>query len=147
MKSRIVVGLILALGLLGCGQSGPALQKVRGTVLVNGQPAERVAVSLLNLDAGAKGNAAHPCAVTNGKGEFELSTEKDGDGAVAGEYYVGFVWWSDPDPDKAKDLLQGVYADPKQTGFKIKVNADGANELTLFELKADPKQAAIFVQP
>lgn len=132
--------------LLGCGSAGPALKPVRGKVLVNGAPAERVAITFLNSDGSAMGNAAHPRASTDANGEFQLSSNADGDGAAEGEYQVGFAWWSDPDPDKAKDLFAGAYADPKKTNIKVKIEPGASTELKPFELKADVKQASLFVK-
>src|SRR5262245_49763628 len=114
MTVRLLPPCALLVMLAGCGRDGPALQPVRGTVRVNGRPAERVAVSFHHASAAVKGNAAHPCGVTDAVGAFQLSTDRESDGAVAGEYVVTFTWWSDPDPDRAKDLLKGAYADPKK---------------------------------
>jgi hypothetical protein len=114
-------------------------------VRINGQPAERVAVGFHHTDPTMKGNAAHPCAVTDANGQFTMSTNADGDGAASGEYLVTFIWWSDPDPDKAKDLLAGAYAFHLRSTFKVKVG-DTITELTPFELKVDPAQAKKFVK-
>lgn len=145
MMVRIPLLLLTLLLLGGCGKSGPKLTPVHGTVHVNGRPAERVAVGFHHTDASLKGNAAHPCSVTDANGQFSMSTNTDGDGATAGEYLVTFTWWSDPDPDKAKDLLNGVYADAKRSTFKVTVG-DATNELKPFELTADANQVKRFVK-
>ncbi len=140
--SLLLLALILS---IGCGPKGPALTQVRGVVRINGQPAERVAVGFHHIDPTMKGNAAHPCAVTDANGQFSMSTNADGDGAAAGEYLVTFIWWSDPDPDKAKDLLAGAYAFHLRSTFKVKVE-EAMNNLAPFELKTDPTQSKKFVK-
>ncbi|MFT3881221.1 MAG: hypothetical protein QM703_16350 [Gemmatales bacterium] len=131
--------------LSGCGPKSPGLIPVKGSVLINGQPAARVAVSLHHVDKSLTGNSAHPCAATDDKGQFLLSTNKDGDGVMPGEFYVYFIWWSDPDPEKAKDLLAGAYSESQLSTFKIKIDAN-TTELPAFQLKADPAQAKKFVK-
>ena len=146
MTVRLILALIVSVPLAGCGREGPALYPVRGTVHVNGRPAERVVVSFQHTDPAVKGNAAHPCAVTDETGGFKLATNKDGDGAVEGEYLVTFTWQSDPDPDRARDLFSGTYADTKKTTFRVKVGSGGETELPPFELTADPVQVKKFVK-
>jgi len=119
---------------------------VRGKVRVNGQPAERVVVSFFHTDPAVAGNAAHPCTVTDASGAFEISTNRDGDGAVAGEYLVGFTWPSNPDPDLAKDLFQGSYENAKTSTFRAKVSADAPTELPVYELTADPARVKEFMK-
>jgi len=145
MTARAIFAVLVLVPLAGCGKEGPALRPMRGTVRVNGRPAERVAVSFFHTDPSVKGNAAHPCAATDENGIFKLSTNADGDGAVEGEYTVTFTWQSDPDPERARDLFGGAYSDPKKTTFRVKVGA-GATDVPVFELTADPAQAKKFVK-
>ena len=62
--------LLIALA-CGCGGVDDGLEKypVRGRVLVNGRPAEMMAVTFNNTDANAPGNAARPVAVTDATGK------------------------------------------------------------------------------
>jgi hypothetical protein len=140
----ILVPMFVAVA--GCSKDGAGLHPVRGSVRVNGQPAERVVVSFHHIDPSVKGNAAHPCTVTDATGAFQMSTNKDGDGAVEGEYLVTFVWWSHPDPDLAKDLLGGVYSDPKKSAIRVTISGGSTAELQPFDLKADERQARQFVK-
>lgn len=57
-----------------------------------------------------------------------------------------FTWQSDPDPDRARDIFAGAYADTKKTTFRAKVGAGGETELPPFELTADPAQVKKFVK-
>lgn len=141
-----VLVFVASAALAGCGgRGGPSLFPVSGVVRVNGQPAERVTVNFQRTDPAATGNAAHPSAVTDASGRFQMSTERDGDGAAEGEYVVAFTWQSDPDSERATDLFTGRYRDSKTSKFRAKVGR-GPIELEPFELTADPAQAKKFVK-
>jgi hypothetical protein len=138
--------LIALVALAGCGgRDGPPLHPVSGVVRVNGQPAERVTVNFHRTDQAVTGNAAHPNAITDADGRFRMSTDREGDGAAAGEYVVTFTWQSDPDSERAKDLFAGKYRNPKTSKFRATVG-DGATGLEPFDLTADPAQAKKFVK-
>ncbi len=118
--------------LLGCGVSpdGPQKYPVSGTVLINGQPMERVAVQFHHLDVSVPGNLRFPTAVTDALGRFELSSTGDRDGAVAGDYLVTFAWLSSADID-ARDLLGGALSKPEASEFRVSVPIEG-NDLPPF---------------
>lgn len=146
MTARAILTFLGLLALAGCGKEDTKLHPVRGTVRVNGQPAERVTVAFHHTDPSVKGNAAHPCTVTDEAGAFLMSTSRDGDGAVEGEYLVTFTWQSDPDPDRAKDLFNGAYNEPKKSPFRVKVASGVANDVPPFDLTIDPSRAKKFVK-
>lgn len=122
-----------------CGGEDDGLKKfpVRGTVQVNGQPADGMVVTFQSTSNTATGNAARPVAVADADGRFELSTNGDKDGAVEGEYAVTFFWPSDKGP-MPSDRLKGRFSRPSDSGFKVKI-APQANELEPFRLELDPK--------
>ena len=124
----------LCVTLLGCGASpdGPQKYPVSGTVLINGQAMERVAVQFHHLDASVTGNLRFPTAVTDASGRFELSSTGDRDGAVAGDYAVTFAWLSSADID-ARDRLQGALSKPEASEYRVSVPVEG-NELPPFSL-------------
>jgi hypothetical protein len=146
MNHHAILLLLALAGLTGCAESGPTLHSVRGAVRINGQPAERVVVSFRHTDPAVTGNAAHPCTVTDASGAFSISTNRDGDGAVPGEYLVSFTWQSNPDPDLARDLLAGSYEGPQAPQFRVKVSPEGPTDLTPFDLAVDPARAKEFVK-
>jgi hypothetical protein len=133
---------MLALGLAcwGCsGKPGDGLTKypVRGTVLVNGEPAAGMVLTFNNLDRGAPGNAARPVGRADPDGHFELSTNGDKDGAVVGDYAVTFFWPSD-EGTLPIDLLGGRFADAGRSAFRQRVEPT-ENDLEPFLLTLDPK--------
>jgi len=120
-------GLALLLLLCGCGgsPSGPVKYPVEGVVRINGQPAERMAVTLHHEDETVEGNLRYPTAVTDPEGRFVVSSESDRDGAVAGRYRVTFVWLSSSELD-AFDQLQGAFSDPRRSRFTVTVPVEQA---------------------
>lgn len=130
-ESWSVLALVL---LVGCGTSteGPQKYPVSGTVLINDQPAERVAVQFHHLDVGVPGNLRYPTAVTDAAGRFTLSSNGDRDGAVAGDYVVTFVWLSSADID-ARDRLGGALSKPEASEFRVSVPIAG-DQLPPFSL-------------
>lgn len=124
----------------GCGDGeDDGLEKypVRGTVLVNGEPAGLMAVTFNKTDGGA-GNEARPVAVTDAKGRYVLSTNADKDGAVVGEYAVTFYWSSENGPS-AYDRLGGRFNDPKASKYRVKVEAR-ENDVEPLKLEVDAKK-------
>lgn len=111
--------LILAGG-CGSAETGPTKYPVQGEVRINGQAAERVAITFHHADAAITGNLRYPTAVTDATGRFEVSSEGDRDGAVAGRYRVTFAWLSSPELD-AFDQLQGAFSDPNKSQFEATV--------------------------
>ncbi|WP_422929840.1 hypothetical protein [Singulisphaera sp. PoT] len=139
LARRVAVALIALLSVAGCGEESDGLEKypVRGSVLVNGKPAEMMAVTFHNSDANAPGNASRPVAVTDAEGRFTLSTNADKDGAIPGEYLVTFFWSSENGPS-AYDRLGGRFQNPKASTFKVQVGRK-ENDLEPFKLDVDSK--------
>lgn len=138
MSSRPWSLLLVAATLIGCGSKSDGLVKypVRGKVLVDGQPEAGVVVRFTHTDPKLAGpNARFPVGVTNGQGDFQLSTNGDHDGAVEGEYQIAFQWPEQDEPPPG-DHLGGVYANPAKSGIRAKVEPH-ENVLETFELKAE----------
>jgi hypothetical protein len=95
-------------------------------------------VTFNNLDPSAPGNAARPVGATDAEGRFELSTNADKDGAIAGEYAVTFFWSSD-NSINATDRLGGQFTDPARSEFKVRVEP-GDNDLEPFRLDVEPSR-------
>lgn len=124
----------------GCGAEVDGLEKypVRGSVTVNGEPAEMMVVTFHNVDPAAPGNAARPVAATDAEGKFALSTNGDKDGAVAGEYIATF-FWSSENSINAFDRLDGRFTDPKTSKFRVRVER-AETDLEPFRIELDPKR-------
>src|SRR5262249_27026562 len=119
-SGRCLAAGALAVLLSSCSGDGrPRAYPCKGTVLVNGQPAKGVEVSL-RTDMG------NPVAggICGEGGVFELTTYVQHDGAPAGDYEVAIFWpaWH-RGKNVGPDRLQGQFEDPKKTGLRAHVEA------------------------
>lgn len=110
----------------GCGDAGPKLYPVKGTVRVDGKPASDATV-FFHRQGRANSNEPVPYARCAADGSFQVTTSKEGDGAQVGEYVLTVVW---PDMSKAPDgnggrpdLLRGTYDKPATSALKATVEA------------------------
>jgi hypothetical protein len=96
---------------------------VTGQVLVDGSPAEGVAVTCQDVNGVDKANPTVSGAVTDKEGNFAISTYKAGDGVPNGDYVLTFflaemnMLTKEYGPDKLSDR----YKDPKTSTFKFSV--------------------------
>jgi hypothetical protein len=83
-SSVALVGIVVAVGLAGCSESGPKTVPVKGTLTIDGAPANDVTITFAPLDSSLP-TASGP--VKNGA--FELFSGAQGKpGAVPGKYKV-----------------------------------------------------------
>lgn len=75
-----------------------------------------------------------PRAKVNEQGHFQLTTYQHGDGAPAGEYQVGILWFDNPNSDKPWNKLGKKYSIPQDSEITITVE-EGNNQLTPIELE------------
>lgn len=95
-----------ALVFLGCGaDEGTPTHAVTGIVKQKGTPVEGVAVSFV-----PDGSGESAVGVTDASGKYALTTRKQGDGAVAGRYKVGFAKYEGPPPGAATESTK-MHAD------------------------------------
>jgi hypothetical protein len=136
------LGLALALGCLACSKGGSDLPPVQGKVLYKDQPAAGALVTF-HPRGDAKPTTERPVGTVQKDGTFTLTTGPK-DGAPPGEYTVTFIWpeevaakgkkqFSTSPPD-SRDKLNGAYADPARSTFKVTINS-GTNQLEPFRLK------------
>ncbi len=136
------LGVVLAFG-ARCGNSGPKLYPVTGTIKVDGKPAGDALV-FLHRQGRDNPNEPVPYGKCGPDGTFTVTTSKEGDGAPPGEYVLTVVW---PDMSKAPDgngerpdLLRGTYSKAAQSALKATVEAK-SNVLPEFTITA-PKGTA-----
>ena len=139
-----------ALALAGCSKDDglPDTVPVLGTVTYQGQPVAGAVVTFL-----VDGNTPPATGTTGPDGAFELTTFKNGDGAVPGSYTVSISKFEttglDPSaddsmeaaaaranapPPKTHSLLPEKYADAGRSGLRFEVKAGETNEFQI-ELK------------
>ncbi len=137
MISYLKLATLAAVGLLtlGCSSSndpGEPKHFVRGVVHVNGEPAHRVAVTFHHNDTSLPSGKRFATGVTDESGQFELSSEGDRDGTIAGNYSVTFAWLSANDIS-AYDMFRGVFSKPETSTYNVVVPRSGQEEL-IFDL-------------
>jgi hypothetical protein len=125
IRMRLLSLVILASSLLllpGCGGRGPKTARSSGTVTMNGKPLPNVGVTFLPTKKG-------PVAVgnTNENGEFTLTTNRKGDGAVIGKHKVtiGIAQEGQKNPG-----IPDSYSEPGTTKLSADVEAGKANVFT-----------------
>jgi hypothetical protein len=126
---RIAVALAVV-GLGACGSSKfPTTYAVKGKILVDGQPAKECQVAFNRTSGGDPAFPVTPNAVTDDKGEFQLTSYYANDGAPEGEYVVTIEWRERSGITKAEfkgtDRLGGDYAKADKNkalkGFVVQV--------------------------
>ena len=81
---RYCVGIVPVLLIAGCSSGGPSTVPVKGTLTIDGQPANNITITFSPLDASLE---AATGTVTNG--QFELFSGVEGKpGAVPGKYKI-----------------------------------------------------------
>ncbi|XZE54533.1 hypothetical protein SH139x_000503 [Planctomycetaceae bacterium SH139] len=141
-------GRLVALGLMmlgcvvfvGCGggtEGRKTTYRISGTVHVDGQPANYLAVRAHPVAGVDKGDPTYSSAFTDEEGKFVLSTYESGDGIPEGQYTLTFNWgemnllsMSYGGPDKLKKR----YDDPVKSEIKITVGPDQPEDIGVIEL-------------
>jgi hypothetical protein len=116
---------IVAIAISGCGQkelSTPDLYPVRGRVIIRGEPARYVAITL-EPQPGGHGLVAE--GITSHDGTFELRTlsNNEPDGAPAGEYEVVLEEGGLP-PNAPEGVVPTQIAGEFRTGIIVQVEKD-----------------------
>lgn len=145
--------------MVGCGGSGLGTVPVSGKVLVDGQPMEGVVV-VFNPDD-PEGRAAS--GTTDANGEYKLTTETNGDGALPGSYKIQVTKYEGGQPDvpdttgmteeeamdamyaardkagdepPAKNLIADRFGNSAGSGLNYQVTESGPNEVPPLEVSA-----------
>jgi hypothetical protein len=133
---------LLAAGLtVGCG--GDGVHPVEGKVVwKDGTPAKELEGALVVFDLPEKQSNANGSVQADGT--FRLTTKKDGDGALAGEYKVLIIErrkaGGGPDPTAmAPGHMDVKYSDPTTSDLRATVKS-GTNTITL-TVERTPKRA------
>jgi 5-hydroxyisourate hydrolase-like protein (transthyretin family) len=157
IRERTAIALLIcamALVSAGCSnryrreQTGLPPNRTSGQVLVDGQPAAGVKITLLPVEGASEEN---PLAMgqTDEEGRFELSTYNAHDGAPAGEYNVVLTWIKILDPSLREQdqppeaqQLPWKYQDPSRHFLpRQRPNHWGGSLLTRHDYPAGSRRA------
>lgn len=140
---RATMALCL-LTLMGCGSDGPVLIPIKGTVEYKGATLTNGLITFNPKDPKVGRVASSPIA---DDGTFALSTNKAGDGAVAGEYIVTITSNIEGTANLEKDKELGIggksaiplqYADPTTSGLTETIDSGDAGREIMIDLKELP---------
>lgn len=137
---RLLVLLFVCGLMVGCGSNGPEVVPAGGIVTYKGNPIGKINVMLMPSGGGG-GMIAE--GTTDEAGKFELQTYEPGDGAMVGEYMVGFKFVPDEVPEmpgfegatKVVSPIPEKYADAARSGFKVTVESDESKNNYTFNLE------------
>jgi len=124
----------------GCGGDA-RVQKtyaVTGKVMLDGKPFKGAFVALIPKDASKFVMNERPQATTDEEGNFKLFTYATGDGAPAGDYFVGI-----DSPGIAEDEGSDQVSRKKGAGIPVKYNVPQKSGLDV-TIKAESNQLAPF---
>lgn len=149
-KSLVAALAVILVTSTGCDR-GPKgivrdpVTRVSGTILIDGQPEQMVAVQLARVGepdpkAGTS-KVLTPSAFTDADGKFSIGTYDggpNGDGAPKGEYALTIQWGQLNliGGLYSGDKFKGKYADPAKSEFKVTV-ADKPVDLGELELETN----------
>ena len=137
LRRWLVLGAVCAF--CGCGEPKPdwkSTYPVTGRVLVDGEPAENLAVYCISLSAPDKEHPTRSECLTHKDGTFEIGTYLSNDGVPEGEYALTFQWGEIGGISfrYEGDKLNGRYTDPKNSPVKFTVEAGEPTDLGTIEL-------------
>ncbi|MFO0921756.1 MAG: carboxypeptidase-like regulatory domain-containing protein [Pirellulales bacterium] len=87
LKSRVLLGCLALcmIAVTGCGDNGPKLYRIKGTVTHKGKPVPNLMIIFKPLDEMTKAQAT---GFTDANGKFELKVAYDNPGVFPGEHTV-----------------------------------------------------------
>ena len=136
LSNLVLLALIILLS-SGCGDSGPELAPVSGTVLLDGKPVEGASVTFMPAAGGRPATGT-----TNASGEFQLTTFKEQDGALVGDHSVTItlvkrLYWEGmtTDQEKVKWLIPKRYGRVETSELHATVPCP--EDRVTFELKSE----------
>jgi len=138
-KTRMWCAAFLVGLLSGCGggENRKATFPVTGVVIVNGQPAEAVRITLNDVKGMDPNQPTYSETFSDKDGKFSVSTYEKGDGVPEGEYTLTFYWGTINPLNMqygGEDKLKQKYTDPATSKIKVKVEKGKPTDMGRIEL-------------
>lgn len=110
----------------GCGQSGPEVVPVEGTITFGGGPWPKPGVVNFVVETPSPGLPNRPAmGLFDTDGKLTVTTYKKGDGLIPGTYKIGVECWEiRPEmmsPTPPKSYVPTRYGSPQTSGFTVAV--------------------------
>jgi hypothetical protein len=120
--------LLPAVLLCSCSRSDQTpVQPVQGRVLVDGKPAAQALVTLHPRNGAS--STSRPSGLTDARGNFRLTTFRQGDGAPEGEYVAAVTWFravpgrgAGDEKFTTRNFLPGRYANPATSRLDVTIS-------------------------
>ncbi len=111
---------------VGCGQRGPKVVPVEGTITFGGGSWPKAGVLNFAVESSSPGMPDRPAmGLFDTDGKLTVTTFAKGDGLIPGKYKMGVECWEvRPDimsPTAAKSYVPARYASPKTSGLTVTV--------------------------
>lgn len=113
-RNQIAWVVLPALLMLGCGQQGPKLVNVEGTLTVNGKPIEGALIEFQPDDP----NGSPSYGATNAEGHYELEFNPQRKGALIGMHTVRIT--TENENLRKPELLPPTYHTQSQQKYEVK---------------------------
>ena len=138
-KSGMLGAAILLSVVGGCsgGDNRKPTYPVTGVLVVDGQPAEAVRITLNDVKGMDPNKPTYSETFSDKDGKFAVSTYEKGDGVPEGEYVLTFYWGTINPLNMqygGEDKLKQKYVDPATSQFRIKVDKGKPNDMGRIEL-------------
>jgi hypothetical protein len=122
-----MVACVISVAFVGCGDNGPVLYRVSGTVTVEGQPLEKAGVAFQPDESKGNKLGLFPAGTTDPSGKYELTTSSK-NGAPAGHYKIVIIPYSPPPtggavPKAAAIPFDKKFSNPKETDLAFEVTS------------------------
>lgn len=139
--SRMLGAATLIALVAGCsgGDDRKPTYPVTGVVIVDGQPAEAVRITLNDVKGMDPNQPTFSETFSDKDGKFSVSTYEKGDGVPEGEYTLTF-YWGTINPFNmqygGEDKLKQKYTDPATSKISVKVEKGKPADMGRIELSA-----------
>jgi hypothetical protein len=144
LQNRRLAAIVFAcIAASGC-DSTPAgrlpVYPARGTVTIDGQPADGAILTFFGQSDDLKGRRVPvPMATVNSDGTYEVRSYGANDGMPVGDFRVTLIW-PEPIPEgedvefyEPKDRLAGKYSNPAKSEISVSI-VKGTNEIPAIDL-------------
>jgi hypothetical protein len=132
--TRCLAGAILLVTIAGCARSNPHCIAVSGQVTYQGKQVKAGMIAFTRLEQAAGGGLVRPAtADLQADGSYAMTTFREGDGALPGEYAVSIVSFDysgkRDESQRLPSMIPAKYGSPETSGLNVRVPSDASGPL------------------